>query len=114
MPPVQRKVETYTSPWTWQASDYMGRYLRIEIPFDEVTHRIDKGKPTIRITRDPGCLWDTFVWDDPSDPVKARRSNPVPEGESVLTLQQAFGTSSLQTIEAVTASQITAERSTIT
>lgn len=111
MPP-QTKVQTFTSPWTWQTSDYMGRVLRIEIPFDEVTHRIDKGTPTIRITRDPGCLWDTFLWDDPSDPVKARRSKPVPEGESILTIQQAFGTSSLQTIEDVVATQITAERST--
>ena len=110
MPP-QQKVETYPNPWVWETTDYMNRVLRIEIPWDPVSHRIDKGKATIRVYRQPGCLWDTILWDDPSDPVKTRRSKPVPEGESILTLQQAFGTSSLQTIEAAVATQITAERS---
>lgn len=93
------------SPWVWDASDYLGRMIRITIPFDVGSRAILNGGS---IHRDVGCLWSRIVWDVPSSP-QAKRSPSVPVGDTAVSAAQIQSFAGFTTIDQLLAVQITAE-----
>jgi hypothetical protein len=98
--------DPYLSPWVWDARDYLGRAIVVTVPFNDATRDILNG---IVIHRDTGCLYVRIVWDDPSNPQKAKRSPVVPVGDTTLTAQQLRQATGFRTIEELMAVQVTAE-----
>jgi hypothetical protein len=98
--------DPFLSPWFWDARDHLDRVLSITVPFDNVTGDILNG---IVIHRDPGCLYVRVVWDDPSDPQRAKRTPIAPEGDTTLTAQQLRQATGLRTLTDLQAVQVTAE-----
>lgn len=96
-----------TSPWTWEADDYLGRVLSISVPFDTNTGAILDG---IVVHRDVGCLWTRILWDDPTNPQKAKLSPSVAEGDTTFTAKQLRQATGITTYTGLTSVQITAEQ----
>lgn len=99
------KGDPITSPWEWQALDGEGDIIHITIPFDDVTKVIVDGGV---VHRDVGCRWSVIVWGVPSSP-DAKRSPPVPEGDTPITAAQIQAFSGFTTIGDLLAVQVTAE-----
>ncbi|GAB3884671.1 hypothetical protein [Terrabacter terrigena] len=96
-----------TSPFFYDTGgDYQDNHLTITIPFDEVTRLIQDGGV---IHRDPGCVYSVIVWDNPSDPQKAKRLAGVPDGDTVVTARQIKQATGFTTAEDLVSVQITAE-----
>lgn len=101
------KGDPFLSPWVWDARDYLGRAIVITVPFNDTTRALQGAT----IVRDPDCLYVRIVWDNPSDPQKAKRSPVVPVGTTNLTTQQLRQATGFQTVEDLLAVQVTAETS---
>ncbi len=96
---------TFSSPYTWGCTDYLGRRLTISIPFNETTRAILNG---IAVHRDVGCLWSRVVWGVPTVPT-SQRSPAAPEGDSTITANQFRNATGFTTVDEILAVQITAE-----
>ena len=98
--------DALTSPWVWEAADYVGLAIRITVNFNNSTHALQS---TV-IHRDSGCQYTKVVLDVPSDGVRAKRlqapSNGAGDRTYTANQMKAQG---LDTIEDVLAVQITAE-----
>jgi hypothetical protein len=100
------KGDPQVSPFVFEAQDYLGRALRVTVPFDDVTKNILDG--TV-VHRDDGCLWSTIVFADPSGPL--RKGLPsAPVGDTTFTAQQVRIATGFRTYDDIMAAgQITAE-----
>lgn len=94
------------SPWVVEFRDYLGRALAITVSFNN-NNRAVQG---VVIHRDPGCVYRTVVFDNPSDQARAKRlAAPIDgAGDRSYTANQ-MAAQGFSTIEQARAVQITAE-----
>lgn len=90
-----------TSPIEWRFPDYMNRAITIRATFNDNSRRITG----VRVTRDPGCLYQTIYWDVGVDgtPNTSTRQATVPEGVTNLGGGQisALGLTFVEDLDAV-------------
>lgn len=103
------KGDPPVSPFVFSAGDYLGRVLRITVPWDSSaggTRAILNG--TV-VHRDAGCRWSRIIFANPTGP--ARKPMPsAPVGDSTFTAQQVRTATGFQTYDdIIAAGQITAE-----
>lgn len=94
------------SPFTFRATDYLGRVLSVSVPYDNATGDILDGT---LVHRDAGCLFSTIVFAIPTGPL--RKTLPsAPVGDSTFTAQQVRIATGFRTYtDIIAAGQITAE-----
>jgi hypothetical protein len=105
----------------WEDGDYLGRVIRITVYFNNSTRALNNSGPGSRcviIHRDTGCAYNTIVFDNPTDSVKAKRlAAPVDgAGDKTYTVNQVRNASKSadfpngwQTFEDTQTVQISAE-----
>jgi len=99
-----------TSPWVYDSgADVNGLHLRITIPWDDTvtgsgTGNIQNG--TV-VHKDPGCQWNTVVFDVPSGP-NAKPLPLAPDGDTTLTAVQIRNATGFRTITDLQSVQVTA------
>lgn len=103
------KGDPPVSPFVFEAQDYLGRALRITVPWDDsVGGTRDILNGTV-VHRDPGCAYASIGFADPTGPLH-RRMPDAPEGDSTFTAQQVRVATGFRTYDDIMASgQITAE-----
>lgn len=65
-----------TSPWHWEAADYLGRKVAIDVAFNTSTRAIVN--PGLTGTRAVGCLYSTIIIGIPGS--GAEKTFAIPEG----------------------------------
>lgn len=102
--------EQQTSPWVWEAKDYLERVIRITVTFNEGTRAITG----VTGFRDSGCLYTKILIGTSADgvPDDTDKVVNVPTGTTSLTQGQInqLAARGLATIENILALQITAGR----
>jgi hypothetical protein len=94
------------SPFVFEARDYLGRIIRITIPYDDVTKAINA---SATVHRDAGCLYTKIVVDVGGDgsPNSSTKKVTVPAGDTTVTVAQMSAVG-LTSINQVINTQITA------
>jgi hypothetical protein len=99
-----------TSPWVWEAQDYLQRAIRITVTFNDTTRAITG----ITAFRTSGCLYTKILIGTSADgvPDDTDKIVTVPVGTTNLTQNQLnnLAARGLATIEDILALQITAGR----
>jgi hypothetical protein len=96
-----------TSPWLWEAGDYLDRAVRITVTFNNATQVLTGAT----VHRDDGCLFTKIVFDDPSDEAKARRIAAPADGQPDKTYtKNQINNQGLTRVADLDAVQCTAER----
>jgi hypothetical protein len=73
----------WVSPWTYRATDYLGRAVAVSIPFNTTTLAIIN--PGLTGNREAGCLYDRVIIGRPDGVYKVF---PIPEGALSVTRTQ--------------------------
>lgn len=94
------------SPFVYEARDYLGRVIRITIPYDDATKAIN-GSASVH--RDVGCLYSKIVVDVGGDgkPDSSTKTFTVPVGDRTFTVAQMAAVG-ITSINQVLDTQITA------
>src|SRR5690348_2968065 len=95
------KGDPPTSPWVWEANDYLGRIIRISVAFNNSTFAIVNGST---VFRDPACLYTKVYVGTGNDGTVESSTHvfTVPAGTTTLN-RTAFTNNGLNTINDVIA-----------